>query len=110
MTLNPLNGKVSGASAREHMVKSRLPNNVLRKIWMLGDVDQDGYLDEDEFALVCYLMRVKLEGDELPTVLPEHLIPPSKRVGRVDSNTIATPGGGVQQAYAGVSISEMSVQ
>ncbi|OON23325.1 dynamin family protein [Opisthorchis viverrini] len=79
LTLDPVNGKISGASARSHMIKSQLPNSTLRKIWILGDVDRDGYLDEDEFALVCHLIKLQLQGDELPTTLPKHLIPPSKR-------------------------------
>ena len=33
----------------------------------------------DEFALSCYLIKLKLEGYELPNQLPMHLIPPSKR-------------------------------
>ncbi len=44
-TLSPVNGKVSGAMAKKEMVKSKLPNNVLGKIWKLADVDNDGYLD-----------------------------------------------------------------
>ncbi|CAH8520825.1 unnamed protein product [Dicrocoelium dendriticum] len=79
LTLDPVNGKISGESARKHMIKSQLPSSTLRKIWILGDVDRDGCLDEDEFALVCHLIKLKLEGDDLPSVLPPHLIPPSKR-------------------------------
>ena len=30
------------------MIKSKLPNNVLGKIWKLSDVDKDGMLDADE--------------------------------------------------------------
>ena len=44
------------------MVKSKLPNPVLGKIWKLADVDQDGQLDADEFALANYLINLKLEG------------------------------------------------
>lgn len=61
------------------MLKSRLPNPVLGKIWKLSDIDKDGNLDMDEFALAMYLIEVKLSGHDLPTELPEHLIPPSKR-------------------------------
>ncbi|MBN3281924.1 EHD1 protein, partial [Polyodon spathula] len=78
-TLSPVNGKVSGASAKKEMVKSKLPNTVLGKIWKLADVDQDGYLDDEEFALANHLIKVKLEGYELPEQLPGHLVPPSKR-------------------------------
>uniref|UniRef100_W5LY23 EH domain-containing protein 1 n=1 Tax=Lepisosteus oculatus TaxID=7918 RepID=W5LY23_LEPOC len=78
-TLSPVNGKVSGASAKREMVKSKLPNTVLGKIWKLADVDKDGFLDDEEFALANHLIKVKLEGHELPADLPPHLVPPSKR-------------------------------
>lgn len=78
-TLSPVNGKVSGATAKKELVKSKLPNTVLGKIWSLADVDKDGYLDDEEFALANHLIKVKLEGHELPAKLPAHLVPPSKR-------------------------------
>lgn len=78
-TLSPINGKVSGAAAKKEMVKSKLPNTVLGKIWKLADVDKDGLLDDEEFALANHLIKVKLEGHELPADLPGHLVPPSKR-------------------------------
>ncbi|CAM9833060.1 unnamed protein product [Lampetra planeri] len=78
-TLSPVNGKVSGASAKKEMVRSKLPNTVLGKIWKLADVDRDGMLDDEEFALANHLIKVKLEGHELPEDLPKHLLPPSKR-------------------------------
>jgi len=78
-TLNPIDGKVSGSAAKGEMIKSKLPNNVLGKIWKLSDVDKDGMLDADEFALAMHLMNIKLDGNDLPGELPVHLIPPSKR-------------------------------
>jgi len=78
-SLNPIDGKVTGAAAKSEMLKSKLPNNVLGKIWKLSDVDKDGMLDSDEFALAMHLMNIKLDGDDLPSELPQHLIPPSKR-------------------------------
>lgn len=78
-SLEPVDGKITGRAAKEHMVKSKLPNSVLGKIWKLSDVDKDGMLDADEFALANYLINLKLEGHELPSDLPKHLIPPSKR-------------------------------
>ena len=44
------------------MIKSKLPNNVLGKIWKLADVDRDGMLDADEFSLAMHLMNIKLDG------------------------------------------------
>ncbi|XP_073708880.1 EH domain-containing protein 3 [Garra rufa] len=78
-TLSPVNGKVTGANAKKEMVKSKLPNTVLGKIWKLADIDKDGMLDDEEFALANHLIKVKLEGHELPSELPAHLVPPSKR-------------------------------
>ena len=77
--LNPINGKISGAAAKSEMVKSKLPNSVLSKVWKLADVDRDGMLDADEWALANHLIKIKLDGHDLPMELPEHLIPPSKR-------------------------------
>uniref|UniRef100_A0A1W7RAL8 EH domain-containing protein 3 n=1 Tax=Hadrurus spadix TaxID=141984 RepID=A0A1W7RAL8_9SCOR len=78
-SLGPINGKVSGASAKAEMVKSKLPNSILGKIWKLSDIDKDGMLDADEFALAMHLINIKLDGHDIPSELPDHLVPPSKR-------------------------------
>jgi len=78
-SLNPINGKVTGAAAKAEMVKSRLPNSALGKVWKLSDIDRDGMLDADEFALAMHLINIKLEGHDIPVELPDHLVPPSKR-------------------------------
>uniref|UniRef100_A0A3B4AHM2 EH domain-containing protein n=1 Tax=Periophthalmus magnuspinnatus TaxID=409849 RepID=A0A3B4AHM2_9GOBI len=56
---------ISGVNAKKEMMNSRLPNTVLGKIWKLADCDQDGMLDDEEFALAQHLIQVKLEGYEL---------------------------------------------
>lgn len=63
----------------QEMMKSMLPNSVLGKIWKLADVDKDGMLDLEEFALAMHLIHVKLDGHDLPAGLPQHLVPPSHR-------------------------------
>ncbi|XP_068766320.1 EH domain-containing protein 2 [Struthio camelus] len=78
-TLSPLDGKLSGSKARSWMVSTKLPNSVLGRIWQLSDVDRDGMLDHEEFALASHLIGAKLEGRGLPADLPRHLVPPSKR-------------------------------
>lgn len=78
-SLNPVDGKVNGANAKQEMVKSKLPNTVLGKIWKLSDVDRDGHLDADEFALAMHLINIKISGHDIPSTLPSHLVPPSKR-------------------------------
>lgn len=70
---------VCPTAAKTEMVKSKLPNSVLGKIWKLSDIDKDGFLDDEEFALAMHLIRVKIDGHDLPADLPPHLVPPSKR-------------------------------
>jgi len=77
--LMPVNGKITGVNAKKEMMNSRLPNTVLGKIWKLADCDQDGMLDDEEFALAQHLIKIKLEGFELPGELPDHLVPPAHR-------------------------------
>uniref|UniRef100_A0A803TPR3 EH domain containing 2 n=1 Tax=Anolis carolinensis TaxID=28377 RepID=A0A803TPR3_ANOCA len=77
--LSPMDGKLSGTKAKNWMVTTKLPNSVLGKIWKLSDVDRDGMLDDEEFALASHLIEVKLDGHGLPSDLPRHLVPPSKR-------------------------------
>ena len=78
-SLKPVKGKISGSAAKKEMIKSKLPNPVLAKVWRLADVDGDGALDSDEFALAMHLIHIKLDGYDLPEDLPEHLVPPSKK-------------------------------
>jgi EH domain-containing protein 1 len=77
--LSPSGTKLSGATAKPELIKSKLPNSVLSKIWKLADVDRDGFLDRDEFALAMHLINVKVEGNDLPEDLPPHLKPPHKK-------------------------------
>ncbi|CAL8071871.1 unnamed protein product [Calicophoron daubneyi] len=85
-TLHPVDGRLTGEPVKRHMLASQLPNQVLRQVWQLSDVDGDGRLDQDEFALANYLIKLKLDGNELPKILPSHLIPPSKRAAETKLN------------------------
>lgn len=67
-------------------MKSRLPNTELALIWRLSDVDNDGQLDLEQWALANHLVKVRLEGHDLPQTLPEHLLPPSHRATTGPSN------------------------
>jgi len=44
-------GLLSGAGARDYLLESGLSPVVLRQIWDLSDVDKDGYLSPEEFAV-----------------------------------------------------------
>lgn len=69
-------GKISGGQAKEKMVQSKLPSNVLHKIWSLADVDKDGALNLYEYALACHFIKMRLDGQELPAQLPPHMATP----------------------------------
>ncbi len=51
-SLNPSNGLLSGDRVRPFMISSKLPMDVLGKVWSLSDIDKDGSLDKDEFSVV----------------------------------------------------------
>ena len=52
---------------------------MLRDIWNLVDVNEDGLLDADWFAVAMHLTMKTKKGESLPPSLPEALIPPSCR-------------------------------
>jgi hypothetical protein len=52
---------------------------VLANIWGLADIDNDGALDVDEFAVAMHLTHKCMQGESLPKVITPSLIPPSKR-------------------------------
>jgi len=77
--LEQQNGKITGRVAKDELIKSKLSNQVLGKIWRLADTDEDGMLCSEEFALAKHLIQIKIDGYSLPDTLPPHLVPPSKR-------------------------------
>ncbi|KAM9317851.1 EH domain-containing protein 2-like [Pholidichthys leucotaenia] len=85
--LSPSEGKLSGTKVKQWMTTTLLPNSVLAHIWRLSDVDGDGMLDNEEFALAVHLIEGKLEGYWLPRELPSHLVPPSKRLSTVSDQS-----------------------
>jgi hypothetical protein len=78
-TLQRNGDKATGASCRQTMINSGLDQGQLGKVWTLSDIDQDGCLDRDEFALCMYLMESAAAGEAIPTELPKNFIPPNKR-------------------------------
>uniref|UniRef100_A0A8C3FX48 Epidermal growth factor receptor pathway substrate 15 n=1 Tax=Chrysemys picta bellii TaxID=8478 RepID=A0A8C3FX48_CHRPI len=56
------------------------------KVWELSDIDHDGMLDRDEFAVAMFLVYCALEKEPVPMALPSALVPPSKR------KTVSIPG------------------
>jgi len=78
-TLGPQGGLASGLAVRPILERSALPVDVLRQVWTLSDIDHDGHLDVDEFAVAMHLTRDCTSGRPLPSVLPMEVCPPSKR-------------------------------
>ncbi|KAM9503309.1 epidermal growth factor receptor substrate 15-like 1 isoform 1-T1 [Salvelinus alpinus] len=78
-SLAPVSGLLSGDKVKPVLINSKLPLDVLGKVWDLSDIDKDGHLDGDEFAVAMHLVYRALEKEPVPSVLPSSLIPPNKR-------------------------------
>lgn len=95
-------GYIEGDGAVPFFAKSKLPGGVMATIWCvqyplprprggvdcevyrdLADMNGDGRLTRDEFAVAMHLIRAKLKGRELPRALPPSLVPPSLRRAQV---------------------------
>nr|XP_023960718.1 epidermal growth factor receptor substrate 15 isoform X4 [Chrysemys picta bellii] len=85
-SLNPVNGLLSGDKVKPVLLNSKLPVDVLGRVWELSDIDHDGMLDRDEFAVAMFLVYCALEKEPVPMALPSALVPPSKR------KTVSIPG------------------
>uniref|UniRef100_H3C3D0 Intersectin 2a n=1 Tax=Tetraodon nigroviridis TaxID=99883 RepID=H3C3D0_TETNG len=69
-SLAPLLGYVSGEQARKFFLQSGLPPSVLAEIWHLADTDNDGKMDRLEFSIAMKLIKLRLQGQSLPSSLP----------------------------------------
>ncbi|KAF9290902.1 hypothetical protein BGZ88_007136 [Linnemannia elongata] len=77
LSLNPIEGKINGSTAKPYLMSTGLSVELLAKIWTLADWTCDGYLSEDEFAVVMHLIRAVESGGEqaLPETLPQSMLP-----------------------------------
>uniref|UniRef100_A0A8D3DEL0 Epidermal growth factor receptor substrate 15-like 1 n=1 Tax=Scophthalmus maximus TaxID=52904 RepID=A0A8D3DEL0_SCOMX len=91
-SLAPVNGLLSGDKVKPVLINSKLPLDVLGKVWDLSDIDKDGHLDKDEFAVAMHLVYRALEKEPVPALLPSSLIPPSKRKKSLGSVVTSVPG------------------
>ncbi|XP_063003459.1 epidermal growth factor receptor substrate 15-like 1 isoform X2 [Elgaria multicarinata webbii] len=78
-SLLPLGGLLSGDKVKPVLMNSKLPLDILGRVWDLSDIDKDGHLDRDEFAVAMHLVYRALEKEPVPSALPPSLVPPSKR-------------------------------
>ncbi|KAM5253935.1 intersectin-2 isoform 4-T6 [Hipposideros larvatus] len=68
--LKPSGGYITGDQARAFFLQSGLPAPVLAEIWALSDLNKDGKMDQQEFSIAMKLIKLKLQGQQLPVVLP----------------------------------------
>ncbi|XP_069007148.1 epidermal growth factor receptor substrate 15-like 1 isoform X2 [Embiotoca jacksoni] len=90
-SLVPVNGLLSGEKVKPVLINSKLPLDILGKVWDLSDIDKDGHLDRDEFAVAMHLVYRALEKEPVPALLPSSLIPPSKRKRSLGSVASSVP-------------------
>lgn len=74
-------GFITGEEAVPFLSQSSLPEDALAQIWDLADINSEGRLTRDTFAVAMYLIRQQRSRQNvpLPTVLTPNLIPPSLR-------------------------------
>ncbi|KAF2711149.1 hypothetical protein K504DRAFT_454149 [Pleomassaria siparia CBS 279.74] len=73
-------GFITGEQAVQFFSDSGLPEDILAGIWDLADINSEGQLTRDEFAVAMYLIRQQRKpGVSLPATLPPNLVPPSLR-------------------------------
>ncbi|XP_076975002.1 intersectin-1 isoform X4 [Tamandua tetradactyla] len=69
-SLKPISGFITGDQARNFFFQSGLPQSVLAQIWALADMNNDGRMDQMEFSIAMKLIKLKLQGYQLPSALP----------------------------------------
>jgi epidermal growth factor receptor substrate 15 len=76
-------GFITGEQAVTFFSNAKLPEEVLAQIWDLADINSEGKLNRDEFAVAMYLIRQQRGSKDgrgiLPPALPPALVPPSMR-------------------------------
>uniref|UniRef100_A0A0K0FK23 RalBP1-associated Eps domain-containing protein 1 n=1 Tax=Strongyloides venezuelensis TaxID=75913 RepID=A0A0K0FK23_STRVS len=73
-----LDGAVEGNSeiVMDFFEKSRLPPEELSRIWLLSDVNEDGFLNLEEFSMAMHLVVLRIKGGiKIPQSLPDEVRP-----------------------------------
>ncbi|KAJ7074344.1 hypothetical protein C8F01DRAFT_1100205 [Mycena amicta] len=84
-------GYIQDDVAVPFMLESKLSGEDLAQIWDLADINNDGRLTRDGFAIAWYLIQKKRTGVPIPASLPHTLIPPSMRGGAVAPPASSAP-------------------
>ena len=76
-------GFITGEQAVAFFGNARLSEEILAQVWDLADINSEGQLNRDEFAVAMFLIRQQRGSKDgrgnLPPTLPPALIPPSMR-------------------------------
>lgn len=85
-------GVVTGEQAVRFFSDSGLPEDTLASVWDLADINSEGQLTKDEFAVAMYLIRQQRmpNAAPLPAFLPPALVPPSMRKQNLQQQTEQT--------------------
>ncbi|TKR60321.1 hypothetical protein L596_027584 [Steinernema carpocapsae] len=93
-------GAVNGADDRvvDFFKKSYLDSDQLSRIWMLSDVNEDGWLNLEEFSMAMHLVVLHVKGrNPIPHELPHRYRPPMTPIrGLLAQNTLLTNSNGAQ--------------
>ncbi|KAF9492234.1 hypothetical protein BDN71DRAFT_1451789 [Pleurotus eryngii] len=89
-------GYIDGDVAVPFMLQSNLPGDDLAIVWDLCDINGDGRLTRDCFAVAMHLIQQKLAGHDIPNALPLSLVPPSMR----NNANMSSPSSSFQQPAA----------
>jgi epidermal growth factor receptor substrate 15 len=74
-------GYITGDRAVPFMMESKLPGEILARIWDLADIRGEGKLNREEFAVAMRLIQDTLAGgvESLTANLSPGMVPPSLR-------------------------------
>ncbi|XP_077869061.1 epidermal growth factor receptor substrate 15-like [Saccoglossus kowalevskii] len=84
---NPVDGLLTGEKVKGLFLRSNIPAHLLSKIWRLSDVNHDNLLDVGEFAIAMHLIHYHLRGKDLPSSLPQCLVPEPQPLNNVSVMT-----------------------
>ncbi|XP_049992114.1 epidermal growth factor receptor substrate 15 isoform X1 [Alexandromys fortis] len=99
-SLSPVDGFLSGDKVKPVLLNSKLPVEILGRVWELSDIDHDGKLDRDEFAVAMFLVYCALEKEPVPMSLPPALVPPSKRtMVSISGSVWSVPSSAAKDSY-----------
>lgn len=72
-SLKPENNVLLGNKVKGVLMDSKLPVDILGRIWELADQDKDGNLDKPEFVVAMHLVYQAMAKKAIPAVLPDVL-------------------------------------